>query len=119
MGNTTNGSTTKKSDVLDRFYADVGQRIRNARVAKKNGVGRLSQTELAKAVSLSRTSIANIERGRQRILLHTLVSVAETLRVDPGTLIPSLTDGTDFTTNLSHKSREFVERVLEQEIKQR
>jgi transcriptional regulator with XRE-family HTH domain len=66
------------------LYSLTGARIREARQRRK-----LSQSELAAAVGLTRTSIVNIERGRQKILLHTLFDFAEALDVHPGTLIPN------------------------------
>lgn len=65
------------------FYAEVGRRIRQAR--EKRG---LSQEALASAVSLTRTSVTNIEKGRQKFLVHTLVDLARSLRVEPTTLLP-------------------------------
>jgi transcriptional regulator with XRE-family HTH domain len=52
---------------LDGFYAVVGRLIREAR--ERRGV---TQEALATLVSLSRTSLTNIERGRQKVQLHTL-----------------------------------------------
>jgi transcriptional regulator with XRE-family HTH domain len=65
------------------FYAEVGGRIRAER--ERGGV---TQQALATQVTLTRASIANIEKGRQQILLHTLVDIAEALRVDISKLIP-------------------------------
>lgn len=67
------------------FYADVGRRIRRARKA----VG-LTQQALASLVSLSRTSVTNLEQGRQKLLVHTLVDVALALRVQPADLLPRI-----------------------------
>jgi len=49
----------------------------------------MSQAGLAAAVGLTRTSISNVEKGRQKLLLHTFFEVAETLEVDPARLLPS------------------------------
>jgi transcriptional regulator with XRE-family HTH domain len=48
----------------------------------------MSQDAFAKAVGLSRTSITNIERGRQPVSLHTLYSMADILGVEPADLLP-------------------------------
>lgn len=48
----------------------------------------LTQAALANAVSLSRTSITNIEKGRQPILLHTLYSIASALNMKVPDLLP-------------------------------
>jgi transcriptional regulator with XRE-family HTH domain len=65
------------------FYEEVGRRIRETRTDR-----RMSQEELGAAASLTRTSITNIERGRQRMLLHTLAEIARALQVAPETLFP-------------------------------
>lgn len=67
------------------FYEEVGRRIRDARKRRKPP---LTQEALAKLVSLTRTSITNVEKGRQKLLLHTLADIAAALHVDPVTLMP-------------------------------
>jgi transcriptional regulator with XRE-family HTH domain len=80
------------------FYKEVGRRIYKARRG-----GRLTQQQLADSVQLTRTSITNIERGRQKLLLHTLIDIAKTLRVAPGTLLPA--DAVDQDGDLERKLR--------------
>lgn len=58
------------------LYVAIGQRISKIRQERE-----LTQAELAAAISLSRTSVTNIESGRQKILVHTLVEIASALRV--------------------------------------
>lgn len=65
------------------FYQEFGRRLRAAR-----GDAHLSQEALGNRVGLSRGSIANIERGSQRVVLHTFVELAAALGVDPARLIP-------------------------------
>lgn len=48
----------------------------------------MTQQELATAIGLTRTSIANLEAGRQRIPLHILYAIAEALGVAPTVLMP-------------------------------
>ena len=48
-----------------------------------------TQQALADKVSLTRTSITNIERGRQHIQLHTLYSLAKALEVEVVDLLPA------------------------------
>lgn len=55
--------------------------------ARKRRPG-LTQAKLAKAVGVSRTSIVNIEAGRQPVYLHHLVVIAAILEVEPADLIP-------------------------------
>lgn len=69
--------------VMEEFYGELGRRIRAAREA----VG-VTQEELALRVELSRASVANIERGHQRVALHKFVELALALGVEPLRLLP-------------------------------
>ena len=72
--------------VSDRDRAkQIGQRIRAVR-----GLRGLSQRQLAEKVSLVRSSIANIEVGRQSVATTTLLRLAEALRVPVGALLNAL-----------------------------
>jgi transcriptional regulator with XRE-family HTH domain len=64
------------------LYALVGRRVREAR--EKQG---LTQKALASLLSLTRTSVTNIERGKQKLLLHTLVELAQALHIPPVELL--------------------------------
>jgi transcriptional regulator with XRE-family HTH domain len=65
------------------IYKRFGLRLRNARKEAE-----LTQEALAEWVGLSRTSITNIEKGRQRIPLHLLFLLASAVGVHPATLLP-------------------------------
>lgn len=69
---------------IKRLYVEVGARIRSTR--KQHG---WSQDELAHSVRLTRSSIANIEAGRQRAPAHVVVLIAHALDVSVETLLPS------------------------------
>lgn len=49
---------------------------------------KLKQSELAARVGMSRASIANIECGRQNVLLHHAYDIAAVLGVQVGDLLP-------------------------------
>jgi len=70
----------------ETFYEEVGRRIRDARRRRKPA---LTQDGLAKLVGLTRTSITNIEQGRQKCMLHTLSEIASSLQVEPASLLPN------------------------------
>jgi len=82
---------------IDAFYSEVGRRIRDGR---KKRVPPLTQEELGDRVDLTRTSITNIEKGRQKFLLHTLAQIAAELQVPVISLLPA--PGTDGTQRLEH-----------------
>lgn len=48
----------------------------------------MTQAELADALDLSRTSIVNIEAGRQTIYVDTLYEIAKALDTVPAILVP-------------------------------
>jgi transcriptional regulator with XRE-family HTH domain len=77
---------------VEPFYREFGDRLREARKAKG-----ASQTEIAAGVGLSRTSVANIERGRQRMSLHLLLAFARELGVEPCDLLPPVHPEPDVT----------------------
>jgi len=68
------------------FYRHLGAKIRKFRTQRK-----LSQDGLAKLIGLTRTSLTNIEQGRQHPPLHTFCEIVEQLRVDISELLPSPT----------------------------
>jgi transcriptional regulator with XRE-family HTH domain len=91
-------------------YKLIGQRIRAAR--EKRG---LSQEKLAARVDLTRTSITNIEKGRQKLLVHTLFLFSEALAVPIVDLIsaPQMVDPVDaaekaLPANLPKNTRDWV-----------
>lgn len=100
-------------DASREFYSEVGHRIRAARTQRK-----LSQAGLASVVGLARTSISNIEKGRQKLLLHTLQDIADTLGVEAALLLPSnrlLSASQPKKRNLEGlpaESRAFIEEAL-------
>lgn len=65
------------------FYEQLGTNIASRRRARL-----LSQEQLAVALELSRASVSNIEAGRQKIAVHTLVAAARYLDVMLQSLLP-------------------------------
>ena len=70
------------------IYKSLGETIRRYR----RGIPR-TQEQLAAEVGISRASLANIEAGRQQVLLHHLYSIADALQLDsPTALLPAATE---------------------------
>jgi transcriptional regulator with XRE-family HTH domain len=65
------------------FYQELGANIRERRKALE-----LSQEALARLVGLTRTSLTNIENGRQHPPLHTFCEIIQHLKVDVADLLP-------------------------------
>lgn len=68
---------------IEPVYVQIGRRVRKARKRAS-----LTQAVVADRTSLSRTSIANIERGEQRFMVHCLLELASALGVPPEKLLP-------------------------------
>ena len=73
-----------KDSSQQAFYESLGARIRELRG------GKFSQEQLAKAANLSRTSMVNIESGRQKLLVHNLFQIAKALGVRATELLSPL-----------------------------
>jgi len=74
-------------EAIKALYVDIGGRVRRAR--KRQG---WSQLDLAHAVDLTRSSIANFEAGRQRPAIHVVLLIAQVLKVPVDDLLPSGSD---------------------------
>lgn len=66
------------------LYQQIGKRIRELRDNAK-----LTQGQLADAVGVLRTSITNIEAGRQKAPLHVLYGVCNVLNVEVAEILPT------------------------------
>jgi len=82
------------ANAVEIFYEALGHRIRGAR----DQAG-LSQLELAQRVGLARASIANLEAGRQRPPVHTIVLIASVVEVPVEALLPSLDEPPETPTD--------------------
>ena len=73
----------QRDPMPDDFYAHVGALMKQ----RRDAMG-MTQRTLAVKAGVSRTSIANIERGGQSILVHQLLNIAKALKVQPMSLLP-------------------------------
>ncbi len=95
------------------LYKKIGDNIRQARTDKN-----LTQEKLAQKVGLTASSISNIELGIQRIQLHDLYKIADTLEKEIDQLLPSSREIKDALPSinktikdLSSKEKAFVESL--------
>lgn len=72
------------SDSEKAFYGAFGRMLSEMRRRR-----RISQEMLADELGLSRTSITNIEKGRQPVQLYSLYVIARLLGIDVKELLPS------------------------------
>src|SRR6266581_8759290 len=71
---------------MDQLYREFGRILRQRR-----NDAHLSQDDVAIRVGLVRTSITNIENGRQHVSLHMLYALAKVVGARPHDLLPDST----------------------------
>lgn len=81
---TTMGSSLKEMPQQAEFYRRLGKNLRDARERAK-----LSQDRVAQLVGLKRTSLTNIESGRQHPPLHVLCDIVKHLNVSVSDVLPT------------------------------
>ena len=97
------------------LYKRLGATIKGQRRA----LG-LTQQQLAKQLGISRASLANVETGRQRVLVHQLYELAEQLNVNVQELLPESSeadalqtlDDLLFSKNVSVSQRQQIATLL-------
>ena len=98
------------------IYEEFGRGLRSARKAAN-----LTQEALAERVGLSRTSITNIEKGRQHVSLHILFSLAAAVVVEPVELLPQKESAYKLEmidqellkgTELGQEGKEWLQRII-------
>jgi transcriptional regulator with XRE-family HTH domain len=68
---------------VDPLYREFGRLVKSGREA----LG-MSQAELGGRIGLSRTSVTNIESGRQHVSLRQLIEIAQAIGRTPASLLP-------------------------------
>jgi len=71
----------------EKFYTDLG-----ANIASKRNEQKINQDTLADFLKLSRPSVVNIEKGRQKPNILTLALIANYLKTSVENLIPAIND---------------------------
>ena len=108
----------------EEIYVVLGKQI-----AARRRALRMTQSDLAEQVKMSRASVANIERGRQSVLLHHLYRFAEALDVSKvADLVPQVAVdlgvredllAVPFSMDISESSKAVMTSLLANEISQR
>lgn len=91
----------------DLIYAAIGRNVRRERLRL-----RWTQDQLAERVGFLRTSVANIEAGKQRVPLHTLCEIAAALDVMPGRLLPAEMFPADMR-EIAQQAEDATQKLLE------
>jgi len=100
-------------DAASGFYRGLGSKIA---VGRKKA--HLTQEHLGRVVGLSRTSITNIEKGRQPIFAHTLAQLATVIQVPVAELIKQDQSGgvaKDLPSNvegLDPRKQQWIRRIV-------
>jgi DNA-binding XRE family transcriptional regulator len=102
-----------------QLYSQIGKRIKQRRIE----LG-MTQTQLAETIGVLRTSITNIEAGRQKAPLHMIYQLCIVLSVEVATILPTKAEVTQPTTDslkiegeieqVPPKAAEFLQQLLEE-----
>ena len=95
---------------VKNFYRRLGVLLKNARVSAG-----YKQEYVAFKLGLKRTSIANIEKGNQKIQVHSFLQVCELLEIDIYDLLPNLTEGTSLG-KINTKDEEKLSKEISKEV---
>jgi transcriptional regulator with XRE-family HTH domain len=100
----------------ERFYEELGRAIR----LRREALG-VTQGQLGERIGLSRTSVTNIERGRQRLLIDQFCRLAEELGCERDDLLASALKGKDKAAKEStdYASMPAVANFLEKTLRPR
>lgn len=99
------------------LYRRIGTTIKG----RRQQLG-LTQQQLATVLGISRASLANIETGRQRLLVHQLYRLADKLDLQPEDLLPKpeemkeleILDDILFSENVTLEERRQIIQLLQQ-----
>lgn len=107
----------------NRLYEQIGDRLR----ARRREFD-LTQSEVAETVGLLRTTIANIEAGRQRVSLHVLYKLCTILNLEVNEILPANSEIVTLVTptvsteewlqSAPPKTAALVKRLLDEESKE-
>jgi transcriptional regulator with XRE-family HTH domain len=70
--------------VAERLYKAFGAKVRERRQTME-----MTQLQLSRQIGLTRGSVANIEAGRQSVLLHQFFDITAALQIEPEQLLPA------------------------------
>ena len=93
------------------LYRHLGAKIKAHRRAL-----RLTQQQLADQLGISRASLANVETGRQRVLVHQLFELADQLSISVQDLLPESSEAYDLKSLDGFQVSENVTVVQRQQI---
>jgi len=93
---------------VQALYHELGSRIAKIRKAHN-----LNQEDFGYKFKLSRTSVVNIEKGRQRPSIHLLYDIKRTLKIKIGDLIP------DTFLSSEHDTQAKIENSVSPEVSKR
>lgn len=72
---------------IERLYSHISERLKARRDEKH-----ITQELLARRSGVARSSIANFEKGRQRLPLHSLYQLCAALDIEPGSVLPTIAE---------------------------
>jgi transcriptional regulator with XRE-family HTH domain len=100
--------------MLDKgiLYSQIGEKVRSLRTIMS-----LNQEDLSKKVGMTRSSIAQIEAGKQAVSVYTLYKLGEALNKPITDILPTSLNQFDVYSENRLEKKEVILNLLEQKIK--
>jgi len=91
------------------FYRELGETFRRLRIGHS-----LTQEDVARSLGLTRTSVTNIEKGNQKILVHTLIAAADVFGVEPAELLnaPKISVSISAANDVPQNVKTWIEGII-------
>jgi transcriptional regulator with XRE-family HTH domain len=102
------------------IYESIGKKIKEFRENSRIYPEKITQELLARAIGVTRVSIANYETGKQSIYLSDLYKIADFLHVDVKEFLPSIDsvklsapeDKLEKTSDLTSEEKEAIKKLI-------
>jgi len=82
------------------LYKLIGQRLKETRRQYSRLSSKLTQGDLAKIINFERTSITNIELGKQKTPIHVIYQLCSILGVEIADLLPPVDEALNASSKL-------------------
>ena len=93
---------------MESVYEIVGRNL--SQIRQRQG---LNQTELASRIKMTRASVSQIEKGKQRVSIEVLYKMAEALEVSVHDILPPLADTDVDADTMTRLDSRAIDRVLQ------
>lgn len=100
------------TDFQDIFYSELIKKVRKVRLDLN-----MTQSDFAENLGLSRASIVNIEKGRQKPSIHLLYEISLLAKLDMNFFFNTMPDKNNFSATLPKLIKQKLDKELDENAK--